>query len=47
MSPGTVDTTCIVELQLMSVAEIITDIRTREELEIRCVFLVLHAGVGI
>ena len=47
VSPRTVHAPRVVELQLMSVAEIITDIGARVDLEIRRVFLVRESGIGV
>ena len=47
VSPRATYTTRIVQLQLMAVTEIIADIGAREELEIRCIFLVLHSRVRV
>ena len=47
MSPRTTYTTGVVQLQLMPVSEIITDIGRRVELEIRRVFLVGISGIRV
>ena len=47
MSPWTLYATRVVELQLMPVAEIVTDVRARVYLEIRRVFLVRESRVRV
>ena len=47
VSPRAVHTPRVVELQLMPVAEIVTDVRARVYLEIRRVFLVRESRVGV